>query len=496
MKLAYVFVLALPIVAFGQRSVPFEQFFVDSTLRVDLYHVGDKEEEFYTFDRALREGTWAGPTEHLIDPFNYGRYRVRLVEIASNTVIYSRGYDRYFGEYKTTDPAKNGVKRVYQESVRTPYPKRPVLLVLDRRDRLNVYQPLFEQRIDPADYHIITESPGRGDKIITIRHSGDPHHVVDLVFVSEGYRADEQAKFEHDVRRFSDSLFTWQPYEDLKNKFNISAVFSASPQSGVDEPRQGIYRKTLLDATFNSLDSDRYLLTEDNKTLRDVAGQVPYDAVLVIVNSKRYGGGGIYNDFTMFTSDGPTSDYVFVHEFGHGFAGLGDEYMGDVSYEDFYPKGVEPTEPNLTALLDPSDLKWKDLVSPGVSIPTDWGEATYDSLITRRTALVGERGKRQAEMQQAGKADSAIKAMNATYAEQIGAVSRKIANFLVDNPMKGKVGAFEGGGYQTKGIYRPTVNSLMNQFSRTDRTMYPVNEQAVRAMIEYYSGMTLPDGKR
>ncbi len=481
-------VLLLPIVAFPQNTPSFERFFVDSTLRVDLYHVGDKETEFYTVDRVLREGPWAGPTSNLIDPFNYGRYRVRLLDAASNMEIYSRGYDTYFGEYRTTDPAKNGVKRVFGESVRTPFPRRPVIFVLDHRDRFNVYQPLFEGRIDPADYHILTETTDRGDKIVTIRHSGDPHQCVDIVFVSEGYTQSEESKFEHDARRFTDSLFTWQPYMAMKNRFNVAAVFSPSPQSGVDEPRQGIYRKTLLDATFNSLDSDRYLLTEDNKVLRDVAGEVPYDAVLVMVNSKRYGGGGIYNDFTAFTSDGPTDDYVFVHEFGHAFAGLGDEYMGDVSYEDFYPAGVEPTEPNLTALLDPANLKWKDLVTPGLSIPTDWGEATYDSLLARRTALLEERDHRQKEMQEAGKSEDEIKALRASYADQIGAVSRKIANFLVDNPMKGKVGAFEGGGYQHKGIYRPTVNSLMNQFSKSDRTLYPVNERAVREMIEYYSG--------
>ena len=475
-------------VAVAQPGVSFDRYFIDSTLRVDLYHVGEKNGEFYSFDRMLREGIWAGTTEHLVDPFNLGRYRVRLFDIASNALVYSRGYDCYFGEYRTTDPAKNGVKRVYQETIRTPYPRKPVLMVIDRRDRYNVYEPLFEQCIDPSDYHIITESPDRGDKVITVQHAGDPHRCVDLVFVSEGYTAAEEKKFESDVKRFSDSLFAWQPYQAQKGKFNISAVFASSPQSGVDEPRQGIYRKTLLDATFNSLDSDRYLLTEENKTMRDVAGQVPYDAVLVMVNSKRYGGGGIYNDFTAFTSDGPSCDFVFVHEFGHAFAGLGDEYMGDVSYEDFYPKGVEPTEPNLTALLDPTNLKWKDLVSPGVSIPTDWGQAAYDSLVARRGALMEERGKRQAEMQQEGKSEGEIKEMNNSYSGEIGALNKKIGTFLVDNPMKGKVGAFEGGGYTPKGIFRPTVNSLMNQFSKTDHSMYPVNERAVRQMIDYFAG--------
>jgi hypothetical protein len=470
----------------AQEPAAFERFFVDSTMRVDLYHVGDKNEEFYTLDRIVREGAWGGPTSHLLDPFNNGRYRVRLFDIASNTEIYSRGFDSYFGEYKTTDPAKNGVKRVYQESVLSPYPRAPVLLVIDRRDRSNVYQPLFEQRIDPADYHIITESTRRNDTIIPILHNGNPHDAVDLVFVGEGYTRTEERKFEADVRRCADTLFNWQPYKEFKHHFNITGIFAPSPESGVDEPRQGSYKKTLLNATFNSLDSDRYLLTEENKLLRDVAGQVPYDAVLVIVNSKRYGGGGIYNDFTMFTSDGPTNDYVFVHEFGHAFGGLGDEYMGDVSYEEFYPKGVEPTEPNLTALLDPDHLKWKDLVSPGLSIPTEWGETAYDSLVSRRGGVMNERAKKLGQLRTEGATDSTLKATSAEYGKEIGALSRKITSFLEDHPLKGKVGAFEGGGYEHKGIYRPTVNSLMNQFTKTDHSMYAVSERAVRRMIEYY----------
>ncbi len=482
-----VLVVLVPFFAHSQEAISYDRYFIDSTMRVDLYHIGDKNDEFYTLDRVLREGTWAGTTDQLIDPFNNGRYRTRLVDIASNTLIYSRGFDVYFGEYKTTDQAKSGIKRVFQESILCPFPKHPVILLIDRRDRSNIYQPLFEQRIDPADYHIIHELPLRNDKIVPVLRSGDPHHAVDVVFIAEGYTQAEEKKFEGDVKRFAETLFTWEPYKEYKSHFNITGIFSPSPQSGVDEPRQGSYKKTLLNATFNSLDSDRYLLTEENKLMRDVAGQVPYDAVLVIVNSKRYGGGGIYNDFTAFTSDGPSSDYVFVHEFGHAFGGLGDEYMGDVSYEEFYPKGVEPTEPNLTALLDPANLKWKDLVSPGIPIPTEWGEATYDSLVSRRTELYAEREKNVARMKGAGVSDSTLRDSAAAFGKEIGELSRKITGFLEDHPLKGKVGAFEGGGYEHKGIYRPTVNSLMNQFTKTDRSMYPVSERAVRKVIEYYT---------
>jgi hypothetical protein len=475
-----------PVLCSGQELPGFERYFVDSTMRVDLYHVGDKAEEFYTLDRILRGGIWAGTTTNLIDPLNNGRYRARLVEIASNTLIFSRGFDSYFGEYKTTDPAREGTKRVFQETVLCPFPKRPVLLVIDRRDRWNVYQPLFERRIDPSDYHILGDIPQRNDKVVTLLKAGDSHHAVDLVFIGEGYTQAEEKKFEGDLKRCADILFTWEPYKQYKNHFNVTGIFAPSVQSGVDEPRQGSYKRTLLNATFNSLDSDRYLLTEENKLMHDIAGQVPYDAVLVIVNSTRYGGGGIYNAFTAFTSDGPSSDYVFVHEFCHAFGGLGDEYMGDVSYEGFYPKGVEPTDANLTGLLDPEHLKWKDLMSPGLAIPTEWGQATYDSLVARQSELVIARGKIPSQVKVSGPGDSVLRETAAALGKEIGGLSKKITSFLEDHPLKGKVGVFEGGGYEHKGIYRPTVNSLMNQFTKTDRSLYPVSERAVKHVIEYY----------
>jgi hypothetical protein len=478
--------LLVPVLCQAQETVSFDRFFVDATLRVDLYHVGDKADEFFTLDRVLRTGTWAGTTVNLVDPAGTGRYRVRLIDVASNMLVYSRGFDCYFGEYKTTEDAKNGTKRVYHESRLCPFPRKPVLMVIDRRDRANVYQPLFEQRIDPADYHVVAESPRRGDRLVPVMTCGDPHHAVDLAIIAEGYATGEEKKFEGDVKRFADQLFSWEPYKRYKDHFNVTGIFVPSPESGVDEPRQGVYRKTVLNATFNSLDSDRYLLTEEDKLMHDIAGQVPYDAVLVMVNSKRYGGGGIYNAFTAFTSDGPSNDYVFVHEFCHAFAGLGDEYMGDVSYEGFYPKGVEPTDPNLTALLDPDNLKWKDLVSPGVAIPTEWGQASYDSLVARQGALVAERDRKLEGMKSAGAPDSLIKETGRRFGKEIADLSRKITSFLEDHPLKGKVGAFEGGGYEHKGIYRPTVNSLMNQFTKTDRTLYPVSERAVRNTIEYY----------
>lgn len=478
--------VAQPVAA--QDSVPFAEFFADSTLRIDFFHAGSKAEESFTLDRLYRQGAWAGSTRHLLDPFNLGRYAVRAYDSASGKLIFSRSYDSYFGEYRTTEPAKKGIRRTYHESVLMPFPHRPVRLELARRDRRNAYNPLASFQVDPADYHVITESPSRRDSVYAMVVSGPPHDRVDILIIGEGYTLEERGKFESDLKKYADVFFSWQPYKNNRGKFNFRGIFSPSPEDGVDEPRQGIYRHTLLGASFNSLDSDRYLLVEDNKTLRDVAAQAPYDALLIMVNSKRYGGGGLYNDYCCFTSDGTWNEHVMLHEFGHSFAGLGDEYYTkDVAYEDFLEKGVEPNEPNITALLDPSKLKWRDLVAPGISIPTEWGQAVFDSLGELRDNLARKRGEVMRALAGNGASQKEIASGTAPIDTVLRKVNGRLSRFFLDHPLKGKVGAFEGAGYLPKGFYRPTVNSLMNAFNNEEKTYYPVNERAIVRIIDFYS---------
>ncbi|HTO94696.1 MAG TPA: M64 family metallopeptidase, partial [Bacteroidota bacterium] len=326
-------------------------------------------------------------------------------------------------------------------------------------------------------------SPLRGDSVYETFLSGPVHERVDLLIIGEGYTLRERGKFESDLRRYTDIFFSWEPYKHLKAKFNMRGIYSPSPEEGVDEPRQGVYRHTLLGASFNSLDSDRYLLVEDNRLLRDIAAQAPYDALLIMVNSKRYGGGGLYNTYCCFTSDGTWNEHVMLHEFGHSFAGLGDEYYTkDVAYEDFLEKGVEPNEPNITALLDPAKLKWRDLVSPGLSIPTEWGQATFDSLGALRDSLGGVRARLSASGGANGLSEE-IAARLAAVDTTLRVVGRRLSRFFLDHPLRGRVGAFEGAGYMAKGFYRPTVNSLMNAFNNEERTYYPVNERAIERVI-------------
>ncbi|MCZ6777006.1 MAG: M64 family metallo-endopeptidase [Ignavibacteria bacterium] len=475
-------------VLYSQPQVSFDEYFINKTMRIDYFHVGDALVEDFTLDQIRQQGIWAGNPRSPLDPFNNGRYYAKVYDIASNKLIFSKGYDTYFGEYKTTQPAKNGTKRTYHESVLLPYPRKPILFVIEVRDRKNVYHPSFSRVIDPNDYHIITEEPARGDKVFEVLKTGDPHEKVDIVLIAEGYTMKEESKFAADLERYTKIFFNWEPYRSYKKNFNVYGIFAPSPESGVDEPRKGVYRNTVLNSSFNSFDSERYLLIEDNKTLRDVAAQVPYDAIMIMVNSARYGGGALLNNYATFTSDGPQNEHVFHHEIGHSFGGLADEYFtASVTYDEFYPQGVEPSEPNITALLDPENLKWKELVLPGLSIPTEWGQEEFNNLSGVRNALQNEKSLKIDEMKTEGASDKEIEDVKKTYAERDKEVNDRITKFLVEHPLRGKVGAFEGAGFVPKGFYRSTVNSVMHKFTNEENIFYAVNEHAIIRVINYYS---------
>ncbi len=457
---------------------PFDTFFHDATLRIDYFHTGNAQEEGFTLDKIYRYEYWAGNPEHLIDPFNNGKYYVKVYDIPTNRLIYSRGFNALFGEYQTTKEALEGQKRTYHESVLIPAPRSPFLLVIEVRDRQNILHPRFIQKIDPVDYHILRENPHPKVQIIQALKNGVPHTHVDVVFVAEGYTEKEFDLFRKDLQERIDLFFSVEPYRSNKSRFNIYGVFAASRQSGADEPRRKLYRNTVLNASFNALDSPRYLLTEDNRTLRDIAGAVPYDAIFIMVNSKRYGGGGIYNQYAVFTAHSPATALVFVHEFGHSFAGLADEYYtSSTSYNDYYPAGVEPTEPNITALLDSVKLKWPNEIDPGKAIPTKWNKAWYDSLSTRRQFLRRKIRDRQFR----GVADDSLKQMQ----KEMDGLEKKLRAFIKNHPLRDKVGFFEGAGYQSKGLYRPMLNCMM--FSNREKRFCKICEQAIQAMIDFYS---------
>jgi len=479
--------LLLPLLAIAQGTTEFDRYFVDRTLRVDVFHTGDAREEFFTLDRLIQEGPWAGNPRGLLAPAELGRYLLRVRDAAAGTLLFSRGFDSYFGEYKTTEPAANGVKKTFAESLLLPWPRQKVRIEVLLRDRQNRPQPIFQSEIDPADMRIVRERPAPGE-VLAIEQvkNGPPAGQVDLVILGEGYTAAESDKFRRALARFSEILLAQEPYATLRQRFNITGLLKPSAESGCDEPSFGSFRNTALGASFDAFGSERYLLVEDNRSWRDVAGRVPYDAVMILVNSPRYGGGGIYNLYCTFTSDNQWAPYLCLHEFGHSFTGLADEYYTSaVAYNEFYPPGVEPLEPNITALLDPGNIKWKDLLTKRTAIPTPWEKQAYEAMDKAYQKKRAEMNERIAAAKRSGAPQADIDALQAQSEEMSRLNGLEIDAFFSRSRFRGKVGAFEGAGYAAQGLFRPMLDCIM--FSRGLRPYCRVCAAAIERAIRSYS---------
>jgi hypothetical protein len=484
LSVALTTVMLLPVAVSAGES--FERNFKDATLRIDFYHTGNAEEEIVAVDRLYRQGSWAGPLTNLIDPFSYGRYLIQAHDPDSGELLFSTGFDSYFREYRTTAAAAAGTMRTYHESVLLPFPKRPLKVTWFAQQRDGTMVNLLQSIVDPASVEIATEPPTADAMVIEAHIGGPPHEVLDIAILGEGYTEIEVETFKTDLQHAVEVLLNHAPYDAHRSQISVRGVLAPSAESRCDEPTRGAFRSTALGATFNSLGSERYLLTEDNRAVRDVAANAPYDALVIMINHDRYGGGGIYRLFCTFTAHSDWADYLLLHEFGHSFAGLADEYYSSaVAYNDFYPRGHEPSEPNITALLDPNDLKWRDLVTQGTELPTPWEKEGYDG---EDTAYQEERkllNEAIAEASTSGAAAEKIAELEDNEARHAAIHAQWAEEYLKRSRWAGKVGAFEGAGYSSTGLYRPTLDCLM--FSRRVQPLCPVCERAVAAMILRYS---------
>ena len=461
----------------------FSRSFEDATLRVDYLQGGDAVEEFIVLDRLHRQGTWAGSRTHRVDPAEVGRTLVEVREVGSDALLFSRRLDSYFAEYRTTAEAARGVKRIYQATALVPYPKSKVRLRIKARQKDRTEKTLLDVEVDPDASTIAREPSNPAVKVMDVLAQGDPHGRVDVAIVAEGYTTADEAKLRADLERFQEVFFSVEPFKSARNRFNLRGVWLPSRDRGCDEPSRGVWRSTAVGASFDSLGSERYLLTEENKALRDVAGHVPYDVLYVMVNSPRYGGGGIYNLYCTFTADNQWSPYVFLHEFGHHFAALADEYYtSSVAYTDFFPAGIEPIEPNVTALLDKSKLKWKSLVSPDTPVPTPWDKAAFDA---REIAYQKTRESLNARIGEASRTGKPEVDGLKLEAERISLDhSNEMDALLLNSPLLNRVGAFEGAGYTSRGLYRPSLDCIM--FSKGTKPFCAVCRQAIERVIDYY----------
>lgn len=438
------------------------------TMRVDYYHTGNAKTEMFSLDRIVLEPlAWPGNLAKSIDDTNLGKY---LFEVRDGEkVVYSRGFASVYGEWETTGEAAE-MNRTFHESLRFPAPERPVQVVLKKRDARNVFQEIWSLKVDPKDMFVDRSTPPSPGEVIALQKSGDPAVKIDLLIMGDGYTAAERAKFERDARRLIDTLFATSPFKEHRSDFNVWGICPPARESGISRPSDGIYRDSPLGTSYDAFGSERYVLTYENKAWREAASFAPYEFVEIVVNARTYGGGGIFGLYSTVSSDNDQSPYVFIHELGHHLAGLADEYYtSSVAYLPAADR-VEPWEPNATALLDPKNLKWKDLVSAGTPIPTPWQKEafeTHENEYAKQRAAIRESGKPETEM------ESLFRGLR-TWED----------DFFEKEKYYGKVGAFEGAMYEARGYYRPEVNCIM--FTRSP-DFCKVCNRAITRVINLYT---------
>jgi hypothetical protein len=455
----------------NEDEIRFEAWFLPSTMRVDYYHSGTATEDRIALDRVVREGAWAGRRSRLAETLDLGLYRLEVRDAASDRVIFANGFCSVFGEWQTTAPAKTQWG-TFHASLRFPWPQQSVAVVILRRGE-DAWHELWKVHVDPESRFVFQAEAPPDDGVWNVLDNGPPAEKLDLVFLGDGYTAAEQQKFHADVRRLTERLFTEEPWRSRRDDINVHAVDVVSPASGITRPRDGAFLRTALDCQYNVFDLERYALTLDNRTLREVAAAAPYDYLVILLNSNRYGGGGILNDQATVAADSTFADYILVHELGHHLAGLGDEYyVAQVAYETGRVPRVEPWEPNLTALLAPAGVKWHDLVLPDTPIPTPWSKEAYETAAH--------------ESQQRRRAREALPRDDVQLEADFREERQSLTQLLAANEFAGRIGAFEGAGYETRGLYRPAIDCLM--FSRNEVGFCAVCRRAIERMIDLQTG--------
>jgi hypothetical protein len=422
--------LFVPIIVLAGLSasgqINYETYFTDQALRIDYFRTGNADSNTITFDKLLIESQWSGSRTRTIEPYEYGNYKIEVTDFNSGLLLYGYTYSSLFAEYIFTEKGQKEVK-TFQESVRIPFPKHSVMITFSERSK----DTGNWRKTKDYTFHPEKENPPapNGNFAVSskkIHDSGDFRKKADIVFISEGYTESQQDKFFADAVRIAGDLLGCRPFSSHRDKMNIWAVFAASEDEGATNPSENIEKNTVLKSNFSTFGTDRYLMTESHFDLRDIASAVPYDHLIILVNTDQYGGGGIFNFYATCPSDDANSDFLVVHEFGHSFAGLADEYWtSNVSVIEYYNLSLEPPEPNITTLVD-FDTKWKSMIGENIPVPTP-PEGKY----------------------------------------------------------RNSIGVFEGAGYVEKGIFRPFYECTMK--SVRYNSFCPVCTKAIEETIRFFS---------
>jgi len=438
------------------------------TMRLDYFHTGSSAEERFAFDGIVLEGPWPGPLKRMIDDTNLGKYFFEVIDRQTNRILFSRGFASIYGEWETTAEAKDA-SRTFHESLRFPAPVAPFQIVIKKRGAGNAFREVWSVLVDPSSPAVDRATVPQA-KVWAVMKNGEPRDKVDILLMGDGYTTAEMEKWHQDARRMADLLFAVSPFKERKNDFNVWAVDTSADESGIARPSDDVYRRSPLRTSYDAFGSERYVLTFDNRRVREAAAAAPYEFIEIIANDRKYGGGGIFNLYATVAADNMYTPYIFVHEFGHHFAGLADEYYTSaVAYEGSSDR-PEPWEPNVTA--DPHGGRWKDLIRPGTALPTPWPKEIFEAEQKETQARRVEiRAKRRPEQE-----------MEALFSEE----KERTTKLLGSSPYAGKVGVFEGAMYQAKGYYRSQVDCIM--FTRDEVGFCAVCRRAIERIIDLYTG--------
>lgn len=404
----------------------FDRYFVDKTLRINYLHIGYANSENIRIDHYSVGAQWYGTRSMLLDPHHYGDMLLEVYDSVTNTLIFSKSYSCLFTEYRTTERGEKETTSM-EECVNMPLPKSTVLIKFVSYNRRGESSPVAQTWFNPQKQMMVPMV--KQYNVMNLHIGGSPKEALDILFVPDGYAKSDSAKLKYDMKRFASYVMKCSPYKQMRKNVNIRAIEGYSKESGITQPQNNIYKKTLVNCRYNVIDLDRYLMCPDVWNLHNVADDAPYDIIIIICNSDKYGGGGIYNFYCTVYNSGDYPDYVIVHEMGHLLGGLADEYYtSEVTTQDFYPTDVEPMEPNLTTLVNFSS-KWESMVTKNTPVPTQ-------EISDKRKAMK-------------------------------------------------TIGAFEGGGYVSKDVYRPCMHCTMKE--KTFNGFCPVCLKALKEAILYYS---------
>ncbi len=403
------------------QHIEYNAHFTVKALRLDMYHGGTATEEFFSLKNMTQEPVYAGPHQ-TVSPFLHGRYLIKM-KTPDGKIIYAKAFNTLFEEWQDTDLVKEGT-RVFKESRYLPFPKGEVRITIYRRDTSLDLLKCWEMNFDPDAAHYHTDYPNTYEFEL-IRGKNNPAEQLDIAIVAEGYTEKEMGDFEKDANKFATYFLETPPFNTCKEAIAFRIVKAVSHESGCDLPGEKIWKNTALDARFYTFGSERYLTTMAHHKLADITAAVPHDQVVVLVNSEKYGGGGVFNHFSVVSAGNILSLRVFMHEFGHAFGGLADEYYtSPTAYVQHPDLQCEPIEPNVTSLVD-FESKWKDMLHDTIPVPTP-DDKQYSST----------------------------------------------------------VGVFEGGRYLSEGMYRPYRTCLMKSINAD---FCPVCQQILLQILRYYS---------